>query len=542
MSLRAAVGWVEQAGIVVGLRSRLTGLQDPPSICDLDPPYKPARRPRRGVAVFVVLLLLSMALALSYVMMRSQSVTVQIQRNAARGPAARQDALTGVMMAIKKMSTTAWAGVGSTLSGSLGPNDSFQVTFTTGDPSLAPSSSNYSDYPYRVTVLSTGHSIDPQNSQCVTGYQVQAVVRLVPRALAAEPSQWSTMLGYTVYQNQFGFFDAAVPSQIQGPVYTQATLDMSHSIWASDGGPLDQCRQRYYADLNPLRLAQGNDWRPYTAQIQVESWIQYSDTISNLTNLGIPVSQYWSWTSPSYQLYTGGKTYNVPSAGPTVQNTALGPDVLANPLGFYYSAGQITLANSATLSGTLITSYAAGANVSLSGTGIQLNAFSLPALYGTTTPIQFPVLVSGGSVTVAASASVAINGQAAVVGTFDVASASQTATAMTLTGQLITGALDIEPRSEFLVQNGQGSWWNGRYNAFISQTQNGYKYFPQFLQAKNNMDPTSRLIIKPAATAVRYHWQTWNGSQNASNPIFVPATGDAGLYWDIVGWTETPGG
>ncbi|MGD0900664.1 MAG: hypothetical protein ABR915_22760 [Thermoguttaceae bacterium] len=501
------------------------------------------------MATIIVLLLLSITLAMSYAMMRTQSVAVQIQRNAARAPAARQDALTGMIMALKKMHMNAWAGIAAPLTGTLGPYDSYQVTFATGDPSLSSGNANYSDYPYRVTLVSTGSSLDPDNPQCVARYKIQAVVHLVPRALSAEPASWSTMLNYTVYQTALGFFDPAVPSQIQGPVYTQAVLDMSHSIWANDGGPLDQCRQRYYADLNPFRTATGTDWRPYTGQVSFEMFIQYSDTNTNLSNLGITLSQYWSWSgvswnppsqSFSYQLYPGGQTYNAGSLAASLQGVSLQPDVINNPLGIYYRAGPVSLGANTTFYGTLITQYAANADVTIQGTGISLTAVSLPALYGTTTPVQLPVIASGNNLYVNANTNATINGQACVAATLDVDSAGQAATVMALSGQVITAALDLEPRTEWLGHT--SGWWQGKYNAFMAQKSTGYKYFPQYLQKTAGVDPTPQLIIKPAAAPVRYHWQTWNGTQGAANPIFVPASGDTGLHWDLLGWAETPGG
>ena len=158
------------------------------------------------------------------------------------GPVAQQDAITGLTMALKKMTASSWAGVGSTYSGTLGPYDSFQVTYSTGDPSLNSASPNWSDYPYRVTLNAVGYSADPDNPQNTATYKVRAVVRLVPRALAAEPSNWATMLAYTFYQTTFGSVQVSVPSRVEGPVFTQGQVTTSQEVWSSD-----TIRQRYYS-------------------------------------------------------------------------------------------------------------------------------------------------------------------------------------------------------------------------------------------------------------------------------------------------------
>lgn len=508
---------------------------------------------RRGIAVIVVLLLLSLTLTLSYAAMRSQSVAARIQRNAGRRPSAQQAAMTGMAIALKKMSKSDWAGVNTTLSGSLGLYDSYQVTYTTGDPSLTSSSSDYSDYPYRVTLLATGSSVDPGNSHNVATYQIRAVVRLVPRALAAEPSQWSTMTQYTVCQTQFGDFDIVVPSRIEGPVFTQAWIGVSHDIWPVNGSDywnITAAGLQYYGDLNLLRTAKGLDWRPLNAQLSLlYLFIQPGNVSTVLNGLGISMTQSWfsntySWNPPgsmsTYRIYPGGKQYQVQALDSSVQNATIQPNMTTNPLGIYFRSGPIDLYDNAKFQGTLVTSYTNSANVTVRGRGVSFTPVNLPALYGTTVPIQLPAVASGGSLVINSNADVTINGQVAVANAFNILSSGQTGTTMSFLGQLIASSVTIEARSEWLAQS--SGWWTGRLNAFAAQKNQtgGYKHFPQYLQKNTSLDPTPRLIIKPSATSVRYHWQSWTGTQNADNPIFVPASGDGGLRWDLLGWAENP--
>ena len=211
---------------------------------------RPPRGPlgRRGFTVLVVLALISITLAMSYSIMRSQMTGIQIQSNSDRGNLARQAALAGLSAGLRSMRVSGWAGVGYPLAGSLSSTDAYSVSFTAGDASLAVSSANYSDYPYRVTLLSTGTSVDSAHPTVSSTYKVQAVVRLVSRQLTAAPSNYATMLGYTLYEMNTGYNYVTVPCHIDGPVRLQGAVNVS------DGYDWDDNPQKqYYSDLNAMR-------------------------------------------------------------------------------------------------------------------------------------------------------------------------------------------------------------------------------------------------------------------------------------------------
>ncbi len=176
---------------------------------------------RRGIAVLLVLLLLTLTLALSYATVRTQNMAMMIQLNSDRRAAAQQAAVTGMAIAVKKMQQSNWAGFGSTINGTLSSTDSYSVTYTYGDPSLTSGSPDYNDYAFRGTLSVTGKSTDPANPQDVATYQISTVVRLVPRMLSTEPSDWSTMQQYTVYQTANQPFEIDIPCQLSGPVRIQ---------------------------------------------------------------------------------------------------------------------------------------------------------------------------------------------------------------------------------------------------------------------------------------------------------------------------------
>jgi hypothetical protein len=215
---------------------------------------------------------------------------------------------------------------------------------------------------------------------------------------------------------------------------------------------------------------------------------------------------------------------------------ALQPNVLTNPLGIYYASGPVNINANATFQGTLM----AWGDLTVSGTGVSFNPISLPALYNTTTPVQLPVAVSSGQFSLQASSTASVNGQMLLGSTFNVAAGPQAAMPLTFTGQLIAGSIYLHARSEWTTQS--TGWWNGQYNSFSAHVgkTGGTNYFPDYLRTHASLDPTPRVIVKPSASTIRYHWQTWMNAQNSENPLFVPASGDPGLRWDLLQWTENP--
>src|SRR5579871_2531730 len=187
--------------------------------CDRkNPTQSPARR---GISIVVVLGLIAVTMAASYALMRAESSTVRIQQNSNRQALARQAAMVGLSVALHNMEQSSWGGVGTTTTGTLDSQNSFSVTYTAGDSSLTSSSPSYSEYPYRVTLVSTGTSVDPSNLQSKGTHKVQAVVRLVPRATASGPSDLATIANYTVYQTKNDDFEFQVPMHVQGKVRVQ---------------------------------------------------------------------------------------------------------------------------------------------------------------------------------------------------------------------------------------------------------------------------------------------------------------------------------
>ena len=119
---------------------------------------------RRGISVVVVLGLIALTMAMSYALARVEFYTANVQQNNNRQDLSRQAAMVGLSVALRTMEQSTWAGTGTTLTGNLNSTDSYSVTYTAGDASLTSTSSSYWEYPYRVTLVSTGKSVDPNNS------------------------------------------------------------------------------------------------------------------------------------------------------------------------------------------------------------------------------------------------------------------------------------------------------------------------------------------------------------------------------------------
>ena len=376
---------------------------------------------RRGVAVLLVLLMVIVAMALSYAVMREQYTTTTLQSNAGMGMSARQAALTGMSVALANMQSSSWAGVGTNLNQSLGTYAQFQVTFTTGDPSLVAGQANYSDYPYRVTMVSVGTVTDPGNPNRTSSYTIQAVVHLVPRALAAKPANWTTMCGYTLCQWTSGTFAVNIPYRIQGPVLVQQKLQLaltgSSSPWY---GWSRSARTRYLGDLYAMFTPGSSDFRPFNGPIALPYSSQASSTVSLLnTTMGIPTSNVAqqdiaAWMSntsaTSYQLYPGGKVYSVPSLAQSLQNTTFAPNPIANPAGIFYCPGALSLYNNVSIQGTVITQGNSAGDLLIYGTNVHLQPFNLLPLQGSTAPVELPVAVLGDNITLEAGANASIAG------------------------------------------------------------------------------------------------------------------------------------
>ncbi len=509
---------------------------------------------RRGVATLVVLLMIVIALSVAYVSMRSQTMTLQVQSNADLRASARTAAMTGMAIALQTMQTSAWCdgnGISTVLSRSLGDGSRFEATYTTGDASLLASDPDYDEYPYRVTINVTGYAIQSGPPVHETTHRLRAVVRLTPRALATEPSGWSDITDNTLCQWSEGTFQLMVPFRIEGPVRVRAYMQLSKFDvdWTSDA------RQYYYQGLNALRLAGQSDYRPFTGPVKFKYSDQYSSTYGLLrTSLGVSTQDTYtnstsiSWPSGSfpstYRLYSGGKSYTIPSLPSDLRDVTLGPDPKTNPLGVFSRVGCLSMHENVTVQGTILVS-GSNADVQFYGANSKLTAFDLPPLQdsasATGSPVRLPTVFAQDDVMLLPGAQVQVTGLVAAMDRFLIEEASQNSIALSLQGKVTATNVQIARRSDW---DHSGTWWSIIFGYFLSQrtNYNGNPYFPSWLQQVCGLNMTPQMTIRADSDDIRYHWQ------NPNDPLYVPNTSDAtpidpshpGLRWELLTWIDNP--
>lgn len=487
------------------------------------------RARRRGIAIVLVLGLVSIALAMAYALLRSQSLNTLIQGNGNLRNQAREAALCGLAAGLQSMSGSSWSGVNTTSSGTLSSTDSYSVTFTAGDPNLTTQDPNQ---PYRVTIVSTGYSSSALLQQSQTAsYRVRAVVALSPRQLGAQPTNWSNLVANSLTQIGSGSVALDPPCQISGSIYLRGSLSIGTDYaWSATAS------QRFFTDLNSMRLAGGTDDRPLTGKISSQA--SQSATTSNVLGwLGLTVTSVSAATAPTiplptnlttYQIYRGGPVYNVGTAPSGASSTTLGPDMIKNPLGIYFSSSSLTTGNNLTVNGTLI----CGNNLTLGGTSTVVTPVSMPALDDSSTPIQLPAIVSAGNVSCNAAATATINGPIVAGGSFSILAGPQ-ANVVSIVGPVLAASFSIGTRNEW---NQSGTIWSFFYTWFEDQlslsTPPRIAYFPTWLSGVG-LNPNPTLTITPNTTVLTYQWQDLT-----AGPIYIINPSDTGLRWTLVSWTE----
>jgi len=478
-----------------------------------------------------VLLLVSVTLALCYAAVRSQFNTLQIHRNAARRVSARAVAVTGLTMAIKKMHTAEWQGVDTTLTGSLNAYENFAVTYTAGDPSLAAGDADYDDLPYRVTLLATGYAADPDNPTGIATHQVRAVVRLLPRAVAKEPTDWPTMQQYTLYQSRRDLFEIDLPCRIEGPTRIQGTLELARHY------PNDNAAwRRYLEDLNSMRLTGWPDYRPFDGPVHFP--LPEQDLAgSALTNLlvvptvDVRVDETAAdWVEPvaptTYQIYDGGPVYDAPRLADPLEDVTLEPDPATNPLGIFYRDGNLRLRGNVSIRGTLFCKD----DINIESPDVQFASVDMPGLHGTDGPLRLPVATCNDFV-VKSAAGANLTGFLAVFDEFRIDKGPETME-VAVTGRVVTRKFFIKEREPWNTLN-----WGDLYDEFNAQLDGSQgpvvPYFPVWMGLRGR-DPKPRLTISPDSGPITYHWHY------PGNRIYVPHPDDDGLRWDLIEWTENP--
>lgn len=517
------------------------------------------RPPRRGATLILVMVIISVTLATAYALLATQGTTQQIQQNSSSRIQARQAAMAGMSIALRRMHQLDWIGCDKSFSGKLTGSERYEVTYTTGDRAYSVEdlaalvkSTNPEDWklamwwPLRVTVESTGYSTAGHNSNEAM-HRVRTVVQLVPMRLNVMPESWSELVPQldpvtgiinrsiqppTIYQAASGLISVDPPVRIEGPVRLRSRLELGINLrWSNS------VRQRFFADLQAMRLWGYRDCRPFNGPIYLPHNQQSATTLSLVSSsMKIPTVDvspaslpFHTYFNPihSYQLYPGGKQYFV-----SQDLHAPHTDVQNNPLGIVMVTGDVQLQSNTTVNGTIVSQ----GDVILNGTNIRIKPLALPALHETSEPVELPALVSLDDLRVANGAQVDIQGMVGVARKLEVSRGSSV-TKFNLAGQVLLGELEIEARSNWDLTQ---SVWNsllsdhGLLSPLFLLLNNllGLQHFPLYLEDRHGLDPRPNIELRPRNDTVRYHWPLDGQS------LYVPDVDDLGLRWDIVRWED----
>ena len=504
----------------------------------------PSPRRRRGMAVLMVVLLLSITLGLSYAMVRFQNTAVQVEHNMDRREAARHAAITGLSMAIKKMQTSAWGGVGSTLSGSLSVYEQYSVTYTTGDAVLTSASPDWNEFPYRVTLDSTGTAADPADSARISAHKIRAVMKLVPRNLADNPNPtgWVNAVTRTLCQYSANTFTVSVPFRVSGSVQCSSTLSFVRDYsWS------DTIRSRYLLDLERMRST-NPDCRPFTGPVLLPYSAQEAGLISLLSNSstsspagmaiptenapGLSYSSFFGSPADTYRLYTGGQAYSATTLAQDCRDNSWAPDPVNNPAGIYVRYGTVDVNSNASFQGTIIARTSGSGDVHVRGRNVKLLAQNLPSLYGESQPVRLPTIVAQDDFRIHEGSQGLLQGLMNVTDEFEIVADQQDDINVTMQMRVIAMKFLIRGRSEWNYL--PWWWWDDCYYSFTHQGSNPIAYFPLWLAKYIGLNYAPRLTIEPEATAFHYHWC------NPQNGLYVAHPDDGGLRWEMVRWIDNP--
>lgn len=527
-------------------------------IANCEPRRRTGRSPhRRGMAVLLVLGLLAITLAVSYAALRTQGTTSHTARNAARSLDARLAAESGLAAAMHKISDSSWLGVDVNLTGDVTDDAWYEVTFTTGDAALLATDLNYAEWPYRLTITSTGYAEDPANPDVRAIHKVRSVVQLARKSLVANPGNWSTLTSYTMYQWANRTTQVQEPVRVSGPSFILGTLYLSTEY------PLHAtARSRYLQDLNLMRLAGRGDHRPFSGPVSIAYTRNAASLVPLQTWLGLTTidNSLVSTTAPlthpgdvaSYRLYPGGTAYTPPVLqdlyGTSMENVSLAPDPQTNPLGLFRCRGAMDIKNDVSITG-IVVADSTTPQIQIQGTNVVLQAANLPRLEGSNQTYQLPVLIVREDVRVFDGSGSQIKGVSVLFDEFELRRGAPTTT-FSLTGNLLAAGINLKGRDTWTMNvtnwtndyndfNGTGGLLAALLNSLLNTIRSALGlpggatvHFPEYMQHVRGFTVQPALTLQPDSSGVLSRWQDW------TQPIYQKDPGDPGLRWNLIRYED----
>jgi hypothetical protein len=481
----------------------------------------------------VVLLLIAVALATSYSAMRTQTVNLNVRQNAGLGVSARRAALTGLTAGLREMHSPDWTGTGTAFARALGPSESFKVEFIAGDTSLTAADPDYEESPYRVTLSVLGIASDPSDARRVSTHTIRAVVRLIPRAMPSEPSDWSRMQRYTLFQTKITDTTFDIPCRVEGDVRLQGKLCLGRHY------PDDEdAWENYFYHQNTMRNYGFDDARVFTGRVYLPYLAQESRVRNALEALMSVPTTYRDadevnsdWAKPenfsSYRVYQGGPVYAIPRVVGPLANEQLVASPVDNPLGLFYSGGNLTIDDNVTIRGTLFCRD----DIAIDGIGVRFASVDIPPLSGSSLPIRLPVATCR-DFKVRPGSSCKVDGLLAVFDDVEVQRGSPRGR-LHARGRIITRDFEVFEDDAWKAVN----WRDELWNCYQSYHDGGFPWPLFTLWMEMQGYPWKPTVHVKQGEDVQYHWH-WPGDS-----IFVPHVDDfsesdhtrtPGLRWELI--------
>jgi len=330
-----------------------------------------------------------------------------------------------------------------------------------------------------------------------------------------------------------------------GSTTKSGTISQSSSarVWLGNNPP-GSARARVLRDLEEMRIAGEDDNRPFTGDLFLGENRTDGDDLSLLTedlNLNVttvPATSSAPLTSNgnagTYQLYPGGKEYEVEVLDWYLENEVHEPDVVENPLGLFAVSNGLLIADNVKISGTIYTD-ASNSDIYISGDNVRLTGVDLAQLDGSSDRVQLPVVVATDDIRVQTVENASIDGMVIASDDFDVRS-SYDDTDFKVNGLVLAKQFEINSRSNWDWSDSQWLFW---LKSFYAQSggpegADSIPYFPKWLVEETSLETTPEISFNPSDEPVSYHWQDWD------EPIYQPGEDDEGLLWDLIRWTDNP--
>ena len=355
-------------------------------------PVCPTRR--KGLALMVVMLALSAAIVLSYAFVRTQMTMLEISRNGAERELALQMAQTGAALALQQMHLPDWAGVDKPFSRTVQSDASGTASFTVSFHRLEPADGESlpEDAALYVVVRSVGiwqSAADRANRvERTVEVTVRLQARLKGRTLTAvdspaaddrapNPGDYERIQQYALFAEQGRTSLVLDPGDcIDGDIWLHEDLRLYQDPrWPS------YVRKEMLSSIGARYTTASGRAYPHPLAGQI-TFFHYprGGTRHDLDRLNVPWVQadrdlqlpafdgsQWQ----QYRLYEGGFVYQAVGVGSTLRNVSLAPTP-DNPLGIFYRAGSVKLADDVTIRGTLV----ATGKVEIVGQGVHLGSYN----------------------------------------------------------------------------------------------------------------------------------------------------------------------